>query len=358
SLPALADEEVEPIDLGSAIAEIDVAEAPSIENAEQDNQHELFEEPSTALIDLEPEAYPVWKNAINDADPITAHAEATEVNVGGGMPLIETTPLENDIHPEIPVPPADWNRLLSKQEDIGRQLTSLDNKARNTARLSYTALGLAVTALCAALATGYLNVQTRAEQTRLKDTTAMLEKDKKGLNEIFERNDHSIEGNAEKPSHFSDTVSKPEEKAITAEVTPSQATEPKQATAVLSVAPVLINKKPSVPPVRKTLVKLHKPALITAHTKPPAKASSGSTIETGAKWTVNLASFRQIEDATKKAEELRRKGISVKVMKVDVNRATWYRLSVPGFKTKEAASTHSTRLKKMLHQNSIWVAAI
>ncbi|WP_374089048.1 SPOR domain-containing protein [Methylomicrobium lacus] len=355
-LPAVADEAIEPVDLGSPVAAIDPVEAPISDNAPFALADTLFES-SAPEAEAEPKPLRVWQSHEDDEAAIAATTETTVENDGDLASQVDAAHLEKAITPDIPATPADWSRLLSMQEDAGRKLEILENKTRNAGRLSYAALALALTALCAALTIGYLDIQTRAELSKLKTMTAILEEDVGGLSEKSDNNSHSEEDSEAEPSHFSDGPEpNAENKAIVADVPPKATIEPIQAE--LAPKPLLVSKDVS-PSVRKTQSHAPKPVLKTGQAKTSGLSKPAANAnETGAHWTVNLASFRQIGDARKKAAEFQRKGVSVKMMKVDIQHATWYRLAVPGFKTKEAASAHSTKLKKLLRLNSIWVAAI
>lgn len=267
---------------------------------------------------------------------------------------------EKDISLDMPSPPTDWNRLLSTLEDTGQHLALLENKARNAERLSYFALGLSVAALCTALTIGYLNVEVRAELSHLMDMTAILEEDVNGLNGKIGGNRSKEEEIDETPGRFSEEAeSKSKDKPIAIDEpapTPDQSIQagikpaPDAGSKNAPVAALTVHKAQALSP---------QSALKSALSKPSAsKPAKPAANETGVHWSVNLVSFKQFEDARKKAAEFRRKGVSIKVMKVDIKHATWYRLSVPGFKTREAASKHLTRLKKLLRLDSLWVAAI
>jgi cell division septation protein DedD len=264
---------------------------------------------------------------------------------------------EADIGLNTLTPAGEESPLLSPQEDVRQRIALLEAKTKNTRRLSYAAAFLSLAALCTASYLGYLAVQTRAELAKLKDMQSIMEEDLGGLNEKLDSGKQAVEDSAETPSSFTDEGrQKPEGKTAAVQPPPASETGPLQAAA----RPATGRAKPaSEPPIRKTHVLTVKPAINAALPKhsrlSPEKRAAENAV---AHWSVNLASFRQIKDARKKAAELRQKGVQVKVTKVDIKHATWYRLNVPGFATKEAASAHSARLKKLLRLNTIWVAAI
>ncbi len=72
-------------------------------------------------------------------------------------------------------------------------------------------------------------------------------------------------------------------------------------------------------------------------------------------WAVNLISFKQEWYAQRKSAELKKKGIPVEVLPVQIKGENWYRLRVGGFKTKNEASSYATRIKKTLNLSSVWV---
>jgi cell division protein FtsN len=349
--PDNASDPSEPVDIESPVPGADdLAETSYIGSVSSEDHDELFEQ--------EPEPNNFSQSHVGGEAPVTAYSKLSDKNSDDDTPEVDIPSPEKDIALDAPAPPYDWNRLLSMQEDARQQMVRLETRAKNARRLSYAAIALSLAALGAALAVGYLNVQTRAELTKLKDMQSIMEEDMSGLNEKLDSDNQAAEDSTEKPSHLSDErEAEPEDKPTAADTPSPPETESIQAKT--TPAPTVANKKPSSQSVRKTQALSTKPAMDRALPKPSkaylAKPAAG---ETGGHWSVNLASYRQINDARKKAAEFLQKGVSVKVTKVDIKRATWYRLSVPGFKTKEAASIYSSRLKKLLRLNSIWVAAI
>jgi cell division septation protein DedD len=244
-------------------------------------------------------------------------------------------------------------RPRSAEEDVRQRIALLEAKGQNTRRLSYAAALLSLAALCAASYLGYLSVQTRAELAKLKDMQSIMQEDLGGLNEKLDNGKQAAEDGAETPSAFTDeSPLKPGDQTAAVRASISPETGPLQAAAPASGRAEKISeasvRKPHVLPAKTSA--LPKPS--KTYRDKPAIAPPGGP------WSVNLAAFRQVEDARKKAAEFRQKGVPVKVTKIDLKRATWYRLSVPGFVTKEAASAHSARLKKLLRLNAIWIAAI
>ncbi|MGJ0516994.1 MAG: SPOR domain-containing protein [Methylomicrobium sp.] len=343
-------EAIERVDFEPPVPDVDGLPRTSYsDRASSENYDELFEH--------EPDPISFPQSHVAGEASATAHAKFSDQSPDDTLPQVDIPWPENDMALDAPAPPYDWNRLFSMQEDARQQMAQLRTRTRNARRLSYAAIALSLAALGGVLAVGYLNAQTRAELTKLKDMQSIMEEDMSGLNEKLGSDDQAAEDSAEKLRHLSaESAANPEDKPIPVDSPSPPATASIQAKAT---APTVTAPKPIAPSVRKSQPLPTKPAMNKALPKPsavyPAKPAA---IETEGHWSVNLAAFRQIEDARKKAAEFRQKGVSVKVTKVDIKRSTWYRLSVPGFKTKEAASTYSYRLKKLLRLNSIWVAAI
>lgn len=351
--PADRSKHLEPVDLESPVPDVDgLAETSYSGSASSEDHDELFEQ------EPEPEPDSFSPSHVGGKAPFTASSKLSDQGSDKDIPEADIPYPEKDIALAAPALPDDGSRLLSVQDDARQQMARLEARARRAGRLSYAAIALSLAALGAAMAAGYLNVQTRAELTKLKDMQSLMQEDMSGLNEKLDSDNQAAEDSAEKPSHLSDGIlTKPEDKAIPLDAPPLPAAESIQAKT--TPAPTVANRQPSAQSVRKTPALTTKPARDRALPKPSkvylAKPAAG---ETGGHWSVNLASFRQMDDARKKAAEFLQKGVSVKVTKVDIKRTAWYRLSVPGFKTKEAASTYSSRLKKLLRLDSIWVAAI
>jgi cell division septation protein DedD len=343
-------EAIERVDLESPVPDIDDLTRTSYsDRISSEDQDELFEH--------EPDPNRFSQSHVAGEASATVHATLSDLSPDDTLPKGDIPWLENDIALDAPAPPYDWNPLLSMQEDARQQMAQLKASARNARRLSYAAIALSLAALGGSLAVGYLNTQTSAELTKLKDMQSIMEEDMSGLNEKLGSDDHAAEDRVEKLRHLSDeSAANPEDKPISVDSPSPPAAASIQAKAP---APTVTDHKLFAPSVRKSQPLPTNPAMNKALPKPPAVyLAKPAAIETKNHWSVNLAAFRQIEDARKKAAEFRQKGVSVKVTKVDINRSIWYRLSVPGFKTKAAASTHSFRLKKLLRLNSIWVAAI
>ncbi|EIC29633.1 SPOR domain-containing protein [Methylomicrobium album] len=301
-----------------------------------------------------------------EPDAIPHHPPGNETTaLGDANPSVETpfSPFKADafipergIAPDAPLHAGEESRLPSAPEDLLQRIARLEAKASNTRRLSYAAMLLSLAALCAASYLGYLAVQTRAELIKLQDMQSIMKEDLDGLSEKLDNGKQTVGDSADTPSAFIDeSPQKPGNQSAAVRAPASPETGPLHVAAPPAAGGA---RKISEPSVRKTRVLPVQPAQSAAPQKAsesyPDKPVTGTA---GGPWSVNLAAFRQMDDARKKAAELKRKGIPVKVRKIDINHSIWYRLSVPGFATREAASAHSARLKKLLRLNSIWVAA-
>ncbi|MGJ0483923.1 MAG: SPOR domain-containing protein [Methylomicrobium sp.] len=340
---------IEPVAPGSPALDIDLNEAILSGSASSEDHDELIEQ--------EPEPDIILPVHADEAPVITCSALSSK-SPDENIPKVDTPYPGKGITVDASASPYDPGLLLSMPEETRQQMARLEARAKNAGRLSYAAIALSLAALSAALTVGYLNLQTRTELTKLKTMQSIIQEDMSGLNEKLDSDNQPAEEGAEKSSYLSDDSKAPPEYRSTAVGAPSPAeTEVIQARA--TPAQVTAGNHPAERSVRKTQALPAKPAMKTTlpksskgyEAKPAAGGADGH-------WSVNLASFREIEDARKKAAEFRQKGVAVQVTKIGIKHANWYRLSVPGFKTKEAASTHSTRLKKLLRLSSIWVAAI
>ncbi len=127
------------------------------------------------------------------------------------------------------------------------------------------------------------------------------------------------------------------ETETTADVT-KQAAVNKPIDKLQTKTPVLENKKPS-----------------EASGKMVSAEKKSTNAQAAQRWSVNLTAFEDQSYAKGKAAKFVQKGIPVKVIAVDMNNKTWYRLKVGGFKNKEEASSYAAKIKKSLNLNSVSV---
>jgi cell division septation protein DedD len=342
---------IEPVDLESPVPDVDSTETLSFDSRLSEEGDGLFEQ--------KPKPNSFSQSHAGGETPVSACAMPSGTSrANNETPQADIHFPEKDILLDAPALPDEGNRLHSLQEEVRRHMAGLETQARNTRRLAYAALALSLAALGGTLAVAYQNTQARAELSRMKVIQSVMEEDMGGLSEKLVRADHAAEESAAKLHPLAgERAEKPEGDTLAAEAPPPPPAEPIQVKA--TQAPAVADIKPSVRPVRKIRSLPAKPSANRTLPKPSeASQAKPAAAEPRGQWSIHLASFRQIEDAKEKAAEYRKKGVSVQVTKVDIRQSTWYRLSVPGFKSKEAASTHSSRLKKQLRLNSLWIAAI
>ena len=75
-------------------------------------------------------------------------------------------------------------------------------------------------------------------------------------------------------------------------------------------------------------------------------------------WTINLVSFKNVQDAQKKIKEFEKKGVSAKMIQIKIRNNIWYRLRVEGFATKAEAQNFAKKVKNKLKTNSAWISKI
>lgn len=110
--------------------------------------------------------------------------------------------------------------------------------------------------------------------------------------------------------------------------------------------------------LEKKLAAATAPPVKNAVSKPPApvRRSAPRARVPAASWSVNLISFKQDWYANRKAAEFSRQGVPAKVTAVQVKGETWYRLSVPGFNSRDEASAYAARVKKTHNLDSVWIS--
>ncbi|MEE9354064.1 MAG: SPOR domain-containing protein [Methylococcaceae bacterium] len=72
-------------------------------------------------------------------------------------------------------------------------------------------------------------------------------------------------------------------------------------------------------------------------------------------WVVNLGAFQARQPAKRAADKYTRKGVPVEVVQITIGGQKWYRLRVEGFESKDEAVMYSTRVKKALKLDNVWV---
>ncbi|MGH8553601.1 MAG: SPOR domain-containing protein, partial [Methylococcales bacterium] len=76
----------------------------------------------------------------------------------------------------------------------------------------------------------------------------------------------------------------------------------------------------------------------------------------GGDWSVNLMSFPDEAVAKKQVENMSRKGISAAIQRTNISGKNWYRVRIPGFKSKQEAQDYSESVVRKLGLSGTWVS--
>ena len=241
-----------------------------------------------------------------------------------------------------------------EQENIQKQLNDCDRKDKKTVVLTYASLAIGIIALMSTIVMGVMIYGMKTEISKLTELVSILEEDMGSITEKnsemkFNSNDSSIEQLDQKVNSLSKQLQ--EQSQSTAEIVKNKltATVTKQATINKSLGDLqtrihaLEKKKPSEAAAEKVSTKKQVQVKKAKNTRPAED------------WSVNLVSYKEKSYAKSKAAKFVQKGVPVKVMAVDVNNATLYRLKVGGFKNKLDATSYASKIKKSLNLNSVSV---
>ena len=238
--------------------------------------------------------------------------------------------------------------VRSKHEYIKKQIQETENKAKNTSAITYVSLGFGIIALLSSVVMGILLSSVQTKVSKLTELVSILEEDMSSIaeknsdldinnsNSSLERLNQKVNGfpkRLEKQTPYSSDTSEIE---MSADLT-------KEST---------VNKSLDSPQTKSSVSEKEKPLEAVKKISPETKANK---TQNGAGWSVNLTAFEDLSYAKSKAAKYLQKGISVKVIAVDMNNTTWYRLRVGGFKHKEEATSYAAKIKKSLNLNSVSV---
>ena len=201
----------------------------------------------------------------------------------------------------------------TEQETIKKLIKAYENKAKKAVLITYASLGF-----------GF--IAGKNSDLEINPGDALIER----LNQKINSQEDQIEEQAQSYTDISEnemTVDTTKKKNVNKPLDKLQAK--------LSE---LENKKPTETAVKKVLAE-----------KKPGK------IQAVADWSVKLTAYDDLSYAKGKAAKLLQKGIPVKVIAVDMNKAKWYWLKVGGFKSKEEATAYAAKIKKSLNLNSVSV---
>ena len=234
-----------------------------------------------------------------------------------------------------------------EQEKIKKQINNYENKVKKAAIVTYTSLGFGIVALLSTVVMGVIVSSVQTKVSKLTDLVSILEEDMSSITEKnsdmeINNSDSSIEQLNQKVTRVPELSEEQIRSSSDISENESKADVTKQATVNLqSRLPVLEKKKPSEATVKK----------VSAEKKE-------NNAQTVAGWSVNLTAYEDLSYAKSKAEKFIQKGIPVKVIAVNMNNTTWYRLRVGGFKDKEKATSYAVKIKETLNLNTISVSNI
>ena len=302
--------------------------------------------------------------------------------------------------------------VRAEQEAIKKQINHYKNKVKKAAIITYASLSIGIVALLSTVVMGVIVSGMQTKVSKLTELVSIIEED---ISSIAEKNsdmeinntDSSIEQlnqkvnglpeQSEERSQFSSGMLESGKRAVVTE----QAVANKSLDDSLPRSPVLEKKKLSEAAAGKvsagkkielqkhlisqsrSSVDLSKSKLKVVAKKQATldksidnqktkihavkeKKTSETTDKTSAKkktnnaqsaadWSVNLTAYKELSYAKSKAAKFIQKGIPVKVIAVDMNNTTWYRLKVGGFNNKEKATTYADKIKKSLNLNTVSV---
>jgi cell division septation protein DedD len=246
------------------------------------------------------------------------------------------------------------NQNRFEQENIQKRLNDCEHKVKKTAVITYVSLGICIVALMSTIAMAVIISGMKTEISKLTELVSILEEDMSSITEKnsdmkFNSNDSSIEQLNQKVNNLPKQLH---------EQSPSVAETSKSKLTATVIKQATINKSPGVLQTRIHALEKKKPSEATVKkvsAKKQVQVKKAKNIHTAEDWFVNLVSFKEKDYAKSKAAKLIQKGVPVKVMVVDVNNATLYRLKVGGFKNKLDAASYAAKIKKSLNLNSVSV---
>jgi cell division protein FtsN len=303
--------------------------------------------------------------------------------------------------------------VKSEQEAIRKQINDYENKVKRANIISFTSLSIGLVALLSTVVMGVIVSSVQTKVSKLTELVSILEED---MSSIAERNSDMEINNSgssseqlyrkvnglpeqfEQQTQFSSDIRESKMKTVVTKQTTVNKSlgNPKIRASVLekkklpeaTVEKVSAEKKAGLQrhlieqsqsstdlsknhktavakkqaannktiDNRKTkthVVEKRKPSETTVKTTSAKKKTNNA--KATADWAVNLTAYKERSYAKSKAAKYIKKGIPVKVIGVDMNNTTWYRLKVGGFKNKEEATSYAAKIKKSLNLNSVSV---
>ena len=273
------------------------------------------------LIKEESPAAASQEKAINEANYLEEDVESLKNNAGIAF-----------------FKPADF-----EQDTIKNQLNDYENKLKNAAIMTYASLGFGAVALLSTMVMGVVVSGVQTKVSKLTELVSIFEDDMSGFAE--KNTDVEINNSDLSTEQLSQNISG----------LPEQFTSSAAKKRVTAVAAKQIDlNKPIAGQKTKTHV-LEKTKQSEAIEKKIAPEKKANITQAGSGWSVNLTAYEDLNYAKSKAAKLIQKDIPVKVIAVDMNNATWYRLKVVGFKNKKDATSYAAKIKKSLNLNTVFV---
>ena len=276
-----------------------------------------------------------------------------------------------------------FRSIVAEQESIKKQISGYENKVKKAGFITYAALSFGMVALLSAVIMGIIVSRVKNDVSKLTELVSMLEED---MSSISEKNADMDINNSEllgEPLNkkLNNVAGFDNAKAMTAvpeDITRSEVTVEKgsskkkmelqengsdqpQLSPDLSKSnatggvkkQVDLNKSSDQKKIGIPVAEKKKPSETVAQVTTANKKTSDIKVASG--WSVNLATYKQLSDAKRKAAQLLEKGIPVKVTVVDINNSKSYQLNVGGFKNKENAALYAAKIKKSLNINAVLV---
>ena len=276
-----------------------------------------------------------------------------------------------------------FSSVVAAQESIKEQISGYENKVKKAKFITYAALSFGTVALLSAAIMGIIVSSVKNDVSKLTELVSMLEEDMSGISEKnadMDINNSELSGeslnkkinnvarldNAKAMTTVPENITRSEvtvekgspkkkmelqengsdQPQLSLDLSKSNATGGVKKQADLNK--LSDQKKIGIPVAEKK-----KPSETVVQGTTANKKTSNAKVASG--WSVNLATYKQLSDAKRKAAQLLEKGILVKVSAVDINNSKSYQLNVGGFKNKENAVLYAAKIKKSLNINAVLV---
>jgi hypothetical protein len=242
------------------------------------------------------------------------------------------------------------NSFATELENIRKLINDCENKVKKAVVMTYASLGFGCVALFFAVVMGVMVSRMETKISKLSDLVSILEED---MGSIAGKNpDLEISNSASSIEQLNKKLNGLPE-VLEEQIRSSSEISENEMTADLTKQ-AAVNKSNDKQQTKTSVAENKKPSEAT--TKKISAEKKSTRAQTAPSWSVNLTAFEDQSYAKGKAAKFIQKGIPVKVIAVDMNNKTWYRLKVGGFKNKEEATSYAAKIKKSLNLNSVSVA--